>query len=216
MKSIFTLIISLLLVLPAGAEKKIEKVLYIGDSMTGWLAERLNAYGDANDFEVATVVWDGSTIAKWGSTARLKKIIEEQKPDAIFISLGLNELFERNPETRLGKSVDRILEAVGDTPYLWVGPPSWPGKGTGEGMNHWLSTRLPEGHYFNSSGMNLSRQSKTNPHPSREGIIKWTDKIVEWIPEHAKQLHFKTLDKPAASKMTRGKYFLYKKMKETL
>lgn len=28
----------------------IKKVLFIGDSMTGWMAERLNAYGRANGF----------------------------------------------------------------------------------------------------------------------------------------------------------------------
>lgn len=216
MRLFITLLISLLVSLPGVAEKKIEKVLYIGDSMTGWLAERLNAYGQANDFEVATVVWDGSTIAKWGSTAKLKKIIEEQKPDAIFVSLGLNELFEHNPEARLGKSVDNILDSFGDIPYLWVGPPSWPGKGIGETMNKWLASRLPEGHYFNSSALNLARQSKTNPHPSREGIVKWTDRIVEWIPQHAHQLHFNSLEKPAEGKMTRGKFYLYKRMKEAL
>ena len=62
----------------------INKVLFIGDSMTGWMAERLNAYGDINGFEVATVIWDGSTIQKWAKSSKLPDIIEETAPDAIF------------------------------------------------------------------------------------------------------------------------------------
>lgn len=216
MKIIYTLIIALLAALPTMADKPLGKVLVIGDSMTGWLAERLNAYGQQDGFEVATVVWDGSTIAKWGSSPKLKKIIEEQNPDAVFISLGMNELFERNPESRLGKSVDHILGAIGERPYLWIGPPSWPGKGSGETMNNWLSYRLPEGYFFNSSGLSLDRQSKTNPHPSRQGIAKWMDKVMEWIPANAHQLHFSQLNKPSGGQMSRGKYYLYKKMKESL
>lgn len=77
------------------SDGQIKKVLFIGDSMTGWLAERLNAYGAENGFEVSAVIWDGSTIRKWGN-APLEAIIEREKPDAVFMSLGLNELLERN------------------------------------------------------------------------------------------------------------------------
>jgi hypothetical protein len=112
-----------------------KKVLFLGDSMTGWLAERLNAYGKENGFEVATVVWDGSTIKKWGSSPRLTSIISQQDPDAIFISLGMNELFEANPATRLGTQLDAIKGAAGDVPIIWVGPPSWPGHDKGETLN---------------------------------------------------------------------------------
>ncbi len=194
----------------------IEKVLFIGDSMTGWLAERLNAYGEQNGFEVATVVWDGSTIAKWGASPKLKSIIAEQKPDAIFVSLGMNELFERNPETRLGKQVDTILESFGDIPYLWVGPPSWPGKPSGDKMNEWLEKKAGEGNFYNSSALKLARQSASNPHPTREGMIKWMDSVLKWLPENNSTLYFESLTPPPASKMTRGKTFIYKKMKETL
>ena len=42
---------------PATQNKEnIDKVLFIGDSMTGWMAERLNAYGQKNGFSVATII----------------------------------------------------------------------------------------------------------------------------------------------------------------
>lgn len=100
----------------------VKKVLFIGDSMTGWLSERLNAYGSSNGFEVATVVWDGSTIRKWAETPRLKQIVDQQNPYAVFVSLGMNELFEKNPDTRLKSSVDKIKKAIGDRKLVWVGP----------------------------------------------------------------------------------------------
>ncbi|MDE6393335.1 MAG: SGNH/GDSL hydrolase family protein [Muribaculaceae bacterium] len=138
-KNIFIVILSLLLPLLAAAQEAetddrpvVRKVLFIGDSMTGWLAERLNAYGNENGFEVATVVWDGSTIRKWGSSPRLVSIIGQQDPDAIFISLGMNELFEADPEKRLRSSLDAITGAAGDIPVVWIGPPSWPGHDKGD------------------------------------------------------------------------------------
>jgi len=196
-------------------EKPIKKVMFIGDSMTGWLAERLNAYGKKNGFEVATIVWDGSTMQKWGKSPKLASLIKQQNPDAVMICLGMNELFEKNPETRLKGAFNKIKAAIGDRPMLWVGPPSWPGHKEGKVLNDWLEKQLGEGNYFNSSLLQLNRQSKTNPHPSKAGIIKWMDTVVDWIPEHS-NLNFQRLDDPEAGQMSRGSYFVYKRMKESL
>lgn len=196
-------------------KSKVKKVLFIGDSMTGWLAERLNAYGEENGFEVATVVWDGSTIQKWGSSPRLSKLIAQQDADAIFVSLGMNELFERNPEKRLATSVNKILSAAGDTPLIWVGPPSWPGHTEGKTLINWLDGKLGDGHFFNSYGLDLPRQSARNPHPTRAGMVKWMDRVVEWLQKEG-AVKLPDTKKPAAGKMSRGKTFIYKRMKETL
>lgn len=192
-----------------------KKILFIGDSMTGWLAERLGAYGKQNGFEVATVVWDGSTIRKWGSTPRLTSIIREQHPDAIFVSLGMNELFEANPEARLGTALDAIKGAAGDVPLIWVGPPSWPGHKKGETLNDWLAEELGEGHFFRSFDLTLPRQSRTNPHPTREGMIKWMDAAVAWVQADG-AVRFPGIRKPSGEQMSRGKTFIYKRMKEKL
>ncbi len=193
----------------------IRKVLFIGDSMTGWMAERLNAYGKANSFEVATVVWDGSTISKWANSPRLASIIRQQDPDAIFVSLGMNELLERNPRTRLATALTKLKKAFGDTPVLWIGPPSWPGKPGGEKLNSYLASEMGEGHYFESSDLKIDRQSAQNPHPSRKGICSWIDAVAKWIPDNS-NLRFDSLKAPGANEMSRGKTFIYKRMKETL
>ena len=208
----------LLLILCSGlgakAQEKSGKVLFLGDSMTGWLAERLNAYGEENGFEVATVIWDGSTISKWGNSPKLASLIEEQNPDAVFLSLGMNELFEANP-VKLKGDVEKIKAAVGERPMLWVGPPSWPGYDKGKILNDWLENEIGEGKFFRSFDLTLPRQSAKNPHPTRQGMVDWIDAVVEWIPEHAVlPLHFD--NKPGATQMSRGKTFIYKRMKENL
>lgn len=196
--------------------RKVRKVLLVGDSMTGWMGERLEAYGRQNGFEVATVVWDGSTIPQWGkSSGRLSEIVADENPDVVMVSLGLNELLERNPATRFSDSVDRIVEAVGDIPLIWVGPPSWPGKGDGGRLNDWLESKIGAERFFRSSGLSLARQSATNPHPSREGISQWVDSLVEWLPSD-REIEFPGLEKPQGTQMVRGKTFIYRKMKDNL
>lgn len=198
------------------AKHTVRKLLLVGDSMTGWMGERLEAYGRENGFEVATVVWDGSTIRKWGDSAsRLKDIITREQPDAVMISLGLNELLERNPAARYSSSISAIKGAVGNLPMVWIGPPSWPGKPGGEPLNAWLEQEMGADRFFRSSGLTLGRQSKSNPHPSREGMTKWVDAIMEWIPTHS-NLELPGYKKPAGAQMVRGKSFLYRKMKQSL
>ncbi len=200
---------------PEKEREPIKKVLFIGDSMTGWMAERLEAYGIENGFEVSTVLWDGSTIEKWGTGNRVGTLVARYKPDAVFISLGMNELLERNPEKRLAGYVANIQRQLGSIPYLWVGPPSWPGKGNGDVLNNWLESRIPKGHFFRSTGLKLARQSASNPHPTKDAIQKWMDEVAAYI-DATDILPFASLHKPKGVQMKRGKVFVYKRMKETL
>ncbi|MDE6339893.1 MAG: hypothetical protein K2K97_08935, partial [Muribaculaceae bacterium] len=209
LSAVIMIMIVLLSGFSAKAQDKRGKVLFIGDSMTGWLAERLNAYGEENGFDVATVVWDSSTISKWGSSPKMAALIEEQDPDAVFLSLGMNELFEANP-AKLKGDVDNIKAAIGDRPMVWVGPPSWPGHDKGKVLNDWLENEIGEGSFYRSFGLDLPRQSAKNPHPTRQGMIKWMDEVVEWLPEHSSvKLNFDK--KPAESHMSRGKVFIYRR-----
>ncbi|MCM1437222.1 MAG: GDSL-type esterase/lipase family protein [Prevotella sp.] len=216
MKKITVMILAIILPILAIAGEPVKKVLFIGDSMTGWMAERLNAYGAKNGFEVATYTWDGSTIKKWANSPRFKQIVEQQNPDAVFVCLGMNDMFQTNPQAAFGASVQKIKQTVGNADLLWIGPPSWPGKNLGEPFNKWMSQTLGD-EFYRSFDLTLPRQSKSNPHPTKDGIIKWMDEIVEWIPTHT-NIKFPGLIKPTSTdkQMLRGKIFVYKRMKETL
>ena len=170
--------------------------------MTGWMAERLNAYGRANGFEVATVVWDGSTIRKWADSPRLSSLIRQQDPDAVFVSLGMNELLEKNPRTRLESSMTKLKKAFGDVPALWIGPPSWPGKPGGDALNEFIAEEMGEGHFFLSSELDLQRRVHAirirRVPESSNGLTRWRTGFL------CTHLRFKSLDNPGASEMSRG------------
>lgn len=192
-----------------------DKILFIGDSMTGWMSERFNAYAHSNGFEVAAIIWDGSTISKWGANSSiLSHYVKQIKPDAIFISLGLNDLAEKNPGTRLTASVNNILKATSGIPIVWIGPPSWPGKPWGEPLNSWLAEKLGKGHYFSSLTLKLPRQSASNPHPSREGINIWMDDFINWLRKDG-AVALPGYSVPL-SNFSRPKTFIYRKMKQPL
>ena len=76
MRKLIFIILAAILMMPGyaygedSASRHVGKVLFIGDSMTGWLSERLEAYGAENGFEVTTVTWDGSTPQKWAKTGK--------------------------------------------------------------------------------------------------------------------------------------------------
>lgn len=200
----------------SGDERPVaRKVLVMGDSMTGWLAERLNAYGKQNGFTVSAVIWDGSTIGKWADSPKVSEIVTEQKPDVVLLCLGMNSLFEKNPESRLGTSLTKLLKKMGDVPVIWIGPPSWPGHKEGDVLSNWLAKELGASHYFRSLGLTLVRQSKRNPHPTREGMMKWADALVDWVKEEG-CVALPGYAEPKGDKMSRPKVFIYKRMKETL
>ena len=194
-----------------------KKIMFFGDSTTGWLAERLQAYGDKNGFEVATLVWDGATMKKYANNAeKLKQHIASAKPDAVFVSLGMNEMAATNPEAQLGSYLQKIKNTIGDIPIIWVGPVSWPGHTTwGPALDKWLASELGEGSYFSSLGLILPRQSKTNPHPTRAGANKWTDALMEWIKEGHSAIALPGYSAPA-KEFSRPSNYVYKKMSAPL
>ncbi len=194
-----------------------KKIMFFGDSTTGWLAERLQAYGEKNGFEVATVVWDGATMNKYAKNAtKLKQYITAAKPDAVFVSLGMNDMGVTNPEARLNDSLQKIKGAIGNIPIIWVGPASWPAHPTwGPSLDKWMPTKLGAGHYYSSLSLSLPRQSKTNPHPTRIGANKWIDSVVKWIKDGHAAINLPGYNMPDKA-TARPKSYTYKRMREAL
>lgn len=202
----------------ARAEKPVAKRIFVfGDSMTGWMADRLNAYGEKNGFEVSTLIWDGATMQKYAkNAAKLKRYIDNSHADAVVICLGMNEMGARNPSVQLGPSLAKIKGVIGNLPYIWVGPPTWPSKPQyGPAYDNWMQTTLGSDHYYSSLSLTLPRQSKTNPHPTREGINKWTDDVIRWIESGNGAFILPGYAAPSKSYI-RPKNFTYKKMKSPL
>lgn len=155
-----------------------QSILLIGDSMTMNLALRLAQYAKANGHEFHAVNWDSSGTVKWAKSKHLAEYVEEYGATYVFISLGANELYLKNPSSHR-PYVDSIISQVGGRPYVWIGPPNWKED---EGLNDMLEMACAPGSYFRSAGMEF-RRKKDGIHPTRESSAQWIDSVVRWMPK---------------------------------
>ena len=156
-------------------------VLIVGDSMLEGLGPRLAAYADANNFTLYSVIWYSSTSEYWGRSTKLSDYMRRLKPDFVFICLGANELFVRNIEKSRAKYVEKIIADLGDTPYLWIGPPNWKPD---TGINGLIARYAAPGCYYRSAELVLERAAD-GAHPTHAAANRWTDSVVDWMSTHA-------------------------------
>lgn len=155
-------------------------ILLFGDSMTMNLALRLAKYSKQNGHSLHAINWDSSNTKIWAETDTLNYYLNKFKPDYVFISLGSNEVYFKNPDKRL-PYVRKILSQIGDIPYVWIGPPNW---NEDTGINDMLESTCKKGAFFRSAGMEFKRK-KDNIHPTREASALWIDSIMRWLPKSA-------------------------------
>lgn len=185
--------------IPAIAEKQetdssAQNILIIGDSMLEGLNPRLAAYAEANGHTLNSVIWYSSTTAYWGCCDTLQVFMRKFKPTFVFISLGANELFVSDIAAKREDMLKYFLSQVGDTPYLWIGPPNWKPD---TGINDMIARNVPAGCYFKSDGMHFDR-AKDGAHPTHASAALWMDSIARWMPLHG--AHPILLDNPGALK----------------
>lgn len=153
-------------------------ILLFGDSMTMNLALRLAKYSKQNGHSLHAINWDSSNTKIWAETDTLNYYLNKFKPDYVFISLGSNEVYFKNPDKRM-PYVKKILSQIGDIPYVWIGPPNW---NEDTGINDMLESTCKKGAFFRSAGMEFKRK-KDNIHPTREASALWIDSIMRWMPK---------------------------------
>jgi hypothetical protein len=158
-----------------------QRILLIGDSMLEGLSPRLAAYAKANGHELSTVIWYSSTSQIWGQCDTLSTFIRRYKPTYVMVCLGANELFVRNIEQRRDRYIKRIIQQIGNRPYLWIGPPNWKED---TGINNLIAKNTADGSFFLSNGINLTRAAD-GAHPTRRAAAMWVDSIVRWMPQHS-------------------------------
>ena len=185
--------------IPAIAEKQetdssAQNILIIGDSMLEGLNPRLAAYAEANGHTLNSVIWYSSTTAYWGCCDTLQVFMRKFKPTFVFISLGANELFVNDIAAKREDMLKYFLSQLGDTPYLWIGPPNWKPD---TGINDMIARNVPAGCYFKSDGMHFDR-AKDGAHPTHASAALWMDSIARWMPLHG--AHPILLDNPGALK----------------
>lgn len=166
---------------PVPLDTASKKILIIGDSMLDGLSPRMAAYAKQNGHTLYSVRWYSSGIECWAKSGKFAKYMNEFKPDFVFISLGGNLLFVKDVKEKNQKYLDQILALLGDTPYVWIGPPNWKPD---TGINDMLAESLRPGSFFLSNGMHFERRSD-GAHPTMASAAQWLDSVARWMPEHS-------------------------------
>ncbi len=157
-----------------------QSLFIFGDSMTFNLALRLAAYAKQNGHTIHAVNWDSSNTKIWAEHDTLRYYINKYHPTQIFISLGSNELYLKNPESRV-PYVKKILAVIDTIPFVWIGPPNWKED---FGINDMLEKMCGKRRFFRTDGMKLDRK-KDHIHPTRDASALWIDSVMRWLPQSA-------------------------------
>lgn len=153
-------------------------ILLIGDSMLDGLARRFHDYAVENGYNLRTVIWYGATSKHWARSKDLAYHIAENKPVFIIMSCGTNEIGYHDMRVR-EECVRQIVQTIGDIPYVWIGPITWP-RIKDNGMAAAIRRVVGEDNFFDGTSVQLARQ-RDGIHPTFEASAKWVDIIVKWI-----------------------------------
>lgn len=168
------------------AQKRVEtdstakSIFIFGDSMTWNLALRLAQYAKQNGHTIHALNWDSSNTKTWSGCDTLVNNLKRYKVDYVFITLGSNELYLRDPNARL-ENVKQILAMIDTIPYVWIGPPNWKED---TGFNDMLARTCRPGSFFRTGMMKLDRKAD-HIHPTKAASAIWVDSIVRWLPKSA-------------------------------
>lgn len=158
-----------------------QRILIIGDSMSGFLRLRLNDYCEHNGHSMYSVVWNSGNTVWYAETDTLDYFINRFNPTYIIIVLGSNELLLPKPEYRQ-KHIDKIIEKIGNIPFVWVGPPNWRED---TGINNLILRSVGRKRFFPSLNLTFDRLAD-GAHPTRQSAYKWMDSIAVFLSQKAK------------------------------
>ena len=163
---------------PTGNDPDKPTILLFGDSLLEGLARRFNDYAVENGFNLRAIIWYGSTSKHWAHSKDLAYHIAENKPEFIIVSLGTNEI--GYPDiARREECVRQIVETIGDIPYIWLGPITWP-RYRDQGMAAAIKRVVGEERFFDGTTVKLARQ-RDGIHPTFDAAARWVDVIVQWM-----------------------------------
>jgi hypothetical protein len=158
-----------------------QKILLIGDSMLEQLRWTCRDYCEANGHELYTVMWYSSQSMWFGQYDTLKYYIKKLKPTYVLLVLGANELFVSNIKTKRADYVKKIVQDMGDLPFIWVGPPNWKED---TGINDLILRYAKTGRYYPSYKITMNssfKRYKDGAHPLPESAAFWMDELAVWI-----------------------------------
>ncbi len=154
-----------------------QRILLIGDSMLEGLGLRLHDYCVANGHEMMQVIWYSSSTLWYGSCDTIAYYIKQYKPTYVILVIGSMELFIRDITVKRKQYVVEILNQVGKTHYIWVGPPNWTDD---TGINDLLSSSVDSATFFLSKDLTFDR-CDDGAHPTHASASRWMDSIATFM-----------------------------------
>jgi lysophospholipase L1-like esterase len=150
-------------------------VLLVGDSMAEgvgpWLKKKVESTGgrfiDGHE-RSSTIVW-------WQGSGKLRELLAQHHPDIVFVALGSNEIFLKQPELR-APLIKQMVEEIGARPSFWIGPPSWKPD---SGLVRVIEENFQPGHFYNSNDLKVPRAAD-GKHPTAQGYETWTELVWNW------------------------------------
>jgi len=153
-----------------------QRILLFGDSMVEGLSKRLRNYAAENGHELLNVIWYSSSTKIWAERDTLQHFMRTFEPTFIMLSLGGNELFVRDLDKREAY-IQRILEKIGDIPFVWIGPPNWKED---TGINDLMEKHVKTYRFFPSKKLTFQRLSD-GAHPTLASSAQWMDSVAVWM-----------------------------------
>lgn len=148
------------------------KVALVGDSMVH--AGLSQAFEKRITDAGGTLIhdsWASSKLRDWAESMRLPNLMFAQRPNAVFIVLGTNEVHYKAPH--MAEDVRKIVARLGDTPCVLLGPPVWDYQA---GIVDALRDNAGHCAFVDATDLKIRRQ-KDGIHPSLEGGKAWADAI---------------------------------------
>ncbi len=158
-----------------------QRFLLAGDSMSGFFRLRLNDYCEKNGHSMYSLVWNSGNTVWFAETDTLDHFIRKVQPTYILIVLGGNELRLPKPEYRQ-KHIDKIIEKIGEIPFIWIGPPNWQDD---TGINDLILRSVGRKRFFPSLNLSYNRMPD-GAHPTRESAYDWMDSVAIFLSSKAR------------------------------
>lgn len=150
-------------------------VLLVGDSMAEGVGPVLKKRVEGTGGRFIDGHERSSTIVWWQGSGKLREMLARYHPDIVFIALGANEIFLKQPELR-APLIQQMVEEIGARPSFWIGPPSWKPD---SGLVRVIEENFQLGHFYNSNDLKVPR-APDGKHPTAQGYEIWTDLIWNW------------------------------------
>jgi len=158
-----------------------QRILMIGDSMLEQLRWRLRDYCEENGHEMMSLIWYSSQSEYYGTSDTLKYYIKQYKPTFVMMVLGANELFVSDITNKRSTYVKKIVDDMGTTPFVWIGPPNWKDD---TGINQLILRHAGKYRYYPSYKITqtpLFKRYNDGAHPKPESAAQWFDSVAVWI-----------------------------------